>query len=103
MIILILEFSSGSSNLLVLQLFDLNRYLSEQKLPSKMLELQKGCTADYCNNVTGEDGECTDSGEDSLSDKETSTALENIEFPFEVGDLRIISLGNFSRLLDTFL
>ncbi|MED6138307.1 hypothetical protein PIB30_073073, partial [Stylosanthes scabra] len=69
------------------------RYLNEQKLPSEMLELQKGCTADDCKNVTGEDGGCTDSGEDSLSDKELSTALENIEFPLEVGDLQIISLG----------
>ncbi|MED6155732.1 hypothetical protein PIB30_007597 [Stylosanthes scabra] len=57
-----------------------------------MLELQKGCTADDCKNITGEDGRCTDSGEDSLSDKEPSTALENIEFPLEAGDLQIISL-----------
>ncbi|KAL1323025.1 hypothetical protein HN51_068043 [Arachis hypogaea] len=69
------------------------RYLNEQKLPSEMLALQKGCTADDCKNVTGEDGQCTGSGEDSLSDKEPSIALENIKFPLEVGDLQIISLG----------
>ena len=56
------EFSNGCSNLLVLQLFHSNRYLSEQKLPLEMLELQKRCTADGCNNVSGEDGGCSDSG-----------------------------------------
>lgn len=83
--------------MLVLQLFHSNRYLSEQKLPSEMLELRKRCTADDCNNISGEDGGCTDSGDDCLNDNGTLTALETIEtFPYEVGDLQILSLGNFS-------
>ncbi|KAG4937609.1 hypothetical protein JHK85_052528 [Glycine max] len=70
------------------------RYLSEQKLPSEMLELRKRCTADDCNNISGEDGGCTDSGDDCLNDNGTLTALETIEtFPYEVGDLQILSLG----------
>ncbi|KAJ1435470.1 Zinc finger, PHD-type [Sesbania bispinosa] len=70
------------------------RYLSEQKLPLEMLELQKRCTADDNNNVSGEDGGCTDSGEDCLNDNGVWVAPENIEtFPYEVGDLQILSLG----------
>jgi len=93
------EFSNGCSNLLVLQLFHSNRYLSEQKLPLEMLELQKRCTADGCNNVSGEDGGCSDSGDDCLNGKGTLMALETVEnFPYEVGDLQILSLGNFSSL-----
>ncbi|KAK7295625.1 hypothetical protein RJT34_18536 [Clitoria ternatea] len=70
------------------------RYLSEQKLPLEMLELQKRCITDDCDNVSGEDGGCTDSGDDCLNDKGTLTALENIEtFPYEIGDLQILSLG----------
>ncbi|XP_020218632.1 histone-lysine N-methyltransferase ATX2 [Cajanus cajan] len=70
------------------------RYLSEQKLPLEMLELQKRCTADDCNNASGEEGGCTDSGDDCLNDKGTLMALENSEtFPYEVGDLQILSLG----------
>lgn len=99
-IIRIEVFLIGCSNLLISQLFHLNRYLSEQKLPLEMLELQKGCTANDCNNVSGEDGGCTDSGEDCLNNKGTWTGMENVAtFPYEVGDLQIISLGNFSRLL----
>lgn len=65
-----------------------------------MLELQRRCTADDSNNVSGEDGGCTDSGEDHLNDKGTWAAHHNIEtFPYEVGDLQILSLGKFSRLL----
>lgn len=65
-----------------------------------MLELQKRCTADEYNNVSGEDGGCTDSGEDCLNDKGTCASLQNIEtFPYEVGaDLQILRLGKFSRL-----
>ncbi|KAK7273149.1 hypothetical protein RIF29_14196 [Crotalaria pallida] len=70
------------------------RYLSEQKLPLEMLELQKGCIADGHNNVSGENGGCPDSGDYCLNDKGTWTEMENIEtFPYEVGDLQIISLG----------
>ncbi|XP_057436320.1 histone H3-lysine(4) N-trimethyltransferase ATX1-like [Lotus japonicus] len=71
------------------------RYLSQQKLPLEMLELQKRCTADEYNNVSGEDGGCTDSGEDCLNDKGTCASLQNIEtFPYEVGaDLQILRLG----------
>lgn len=65
-----------------------------------MLELQKRCTTDDCNNASGEDAGCTDSGEDHLNDKGIWPTLENTEtFPCEVGDLQILSLGKSSRLL----
>jgi len=61
-----------------------------------MLELQKRCTADNCNNVSGDDGGCTDSGDDCLNGGRTLMAPENNEsFPYKVGDLQILSLGNF--------
>lgn len=87
-------------NLLVLQLICLIRYLSAQKLPLEMIELRKRCTADNHNNMRGENGGCTDSGEDCVNDKGTWAALQNIDtFPYEVGDLQILSLGKFSILL----
>ncbi|KAK7374756.1 hypothetical protein VNO80_08193 [Phaseolus coccineus] len=74
------------------------RYLSEQKLPLEMIELQKRCTADNCNNVSGEDGGCTDSGDECLNGERTLMALENVEtFPYEVGDLQILSLGKIVK------
>ena len=64
-----------------------------------MIELQKRCTADNCNNVSGEDGGCTDSGDECLNGERTLMALENVEtFPYVEGDLQILSLGNFSWL-----
>ncbi|KAL5082746.1 hypothetical protein RYX36_011167 [Vicia faba] len=70
------------------------RYLSAQKLPLEMIELRKRCTADNHNNIRGENGGCTDSGEDCVNDKGTWAALQNIDtFPYEVGDLQILSLG----------
>jgi len=94
---LVPEVEHGCSNLLILQLFFSNRYLNEQKLPLEMLELQKRCAADNCNNVSREEGGCTDSGDDCLNGERTLMALENVEtFPYELGDLQILSLGNFS-------
>ncbi|BAT83120.1 hypothetical protein LR48_Vigan03g008900 [Vigna angularis] len=70
------------------------RYLSEQKLPLEMLELQKRCAADNCNNVSREEGGCTDSGDDCLQGERTLLAKETVEnFPYELGDLQILSLG----------
>ncbi|CAL5191354.1 unnamed protein product [Lathyrus oleraceus] len=70
------------------------RYLSAQKLPLEMIELRKRCTADNHNNIRGEDGGCTDSGEDCVNGRGTWAALQNIDtFPYEVGDLQILSLG----------
>ncbi|KAL9297399.1 hypothetical protein ACSQ67_023295 [Phaseolus vulgaris] len=74
------------------------RYLSEQKLPLEMIELQKRCTADNCNNVSGEDGGCTDSGDECLNGERTLMALENVEtFPYVEGDLQILSLGKIVK------
>lgn len=94
---MVLEVKHGCSNLLVLQLFFSNRYLSEQKLPLEMLELQKRCAADNCNNASREEGGCTDSGDDCLQGERTLLAKETVEtFPYELEDLQILSLGNFS-------
>lgn len=65
-----------------------------------MLRSQKRCKADDCKTIHGEDEGCSDSGDDGLDDRWILTALKNIEAsPYVVGDLKIISLGNLSRLL----
>lgn len=69
------------------------RYLSEQKLPKRMLRLRNGVEADdYDSEKEGDDchadsdGECMENG--------LQRRLEALRrFPFEVGDLQIISLG----------
>ncbi|OIW17292.1 hypothetical protein TanjilG_22404 [Lupinus angustifolius] len=74
------------------------RYLGEQRLPRAMIELQKGCIVDDCNNVSGEDGGYTNSDEDRLNDKGTWMEMESTStFPYEVGDMQIKSLGKIVK------
>jgi hypothetical protein len=91
------EFSDCCPKFVGFTTVSLIRYLSALELPLEMIELRKRCTADDCNNVSGEDGGCTDSGEDYINDKGTWESLQNtVSFPYEVGDLQILSLGKFS-------
>lgn len=76
--------------------FVLTRYLSEQKLPKRMLRLQNGINVDEDEDVSGEDNGSTDSGEDCVEDLGTQRMLEGLQTsPYVIGDLQVISLGNF--------
>lgn len=71
------------------------RYLSEQKLPKRMLQLRNGFGTDVYNDESGEDDGSADSGKDGMGDEEIDRRIEAVKsFPFEVGDLQIITLGN---------
>ncbi|XP_010245953.1 PREDICTED: histone-lysine N-methyltransferase ATX2-like [Nelumbo nucifera] len=78
-------------------------YLSEQKLPKRMLRLQNGSGADDCENASGEDEGSNDSDNDNVGDGERQQILEGIKTcPLELGDLRVISLGKIVRDSDFF-
>ncbi|OVA05105.1 PWWP domain [Macleaya cordata] len=71
-------------------------YLSEQKLPSKMLRLQNGTRGEDSEN--GEDKGSTCSDDDNKGDEVAERTLECIKScPIEVGDLRVLSLGKIVR------
>lgn len=75
--------------LLILLTF-LIRYLCEQKLSKRMLRLQNRINADK-NIENGEDEGGSDSEDEGLRRK-----LEEVRScPFELGDLKIVSLGTF--------
>ncbi|PIA29871.1 hypothetical protein AQUCO_05800150v1 [Aquilegia coerulea] len=68
-------------------------YLSEQKLPNKMLRLQNGIEVDDCESVSGEDDE-NGSDNNLMGDERTERTSDFMKtLPFETEDLRIISLG----------
>ncbi|KAL6194170.1 hypothetical protein ACLB2K_035254 [Fragaria x ananassa] len=73
-------------------------YLSEQKLPRRMLRLQKGINIDDCESESGEDEMRTDSGDGCLDDVMIPRSLD---FPgtsvLVMGDLQIIRLGRIVR------
>lgn len=69
-------------------------YLSEQKLPARMLRLRNGNTADNCASTSSEDEASSDSGEDCIVDgafQRTAGGLGTS--PYVMGDLRILNLG----------
>ncbi|TYK23920.1 histone-lysine N-methyltransferase ATX2-like isoform X2 [Cucumis melo var. makuwa] len=71
-------------------------YLSEQKLPPSMLQLQNGIEVDDFASASGEEEGTTDSGEECLNEGGGMRCALNgyRASPFKVGDLEIISLGN---------
>ncbi|WCJ41500.1 Histone-lysine N-methyltransferase ATX2 [Euphorbia peplus] len=70
-------------------------YLSEQKLPRRMLELQRRTHADSCRSS---EDEGTDSGEDCPEDDAIQRILMGLETsPYSIGDLQIISLGKIVK------
>ncbi|XP_038884706.1 histone-lysine N-methyltransferase ATX2-like [Benincasa hispida] len=74
-------------------------YLSEQKLPPSMLQLQNGIEVDDFATASGEEEGTTDSGEECLNEGGGMHCLLN-EYgssPFIVGDLEIISLGKIVK------
>lgn len=73
-------------------------YLSEQKLPRRMLRLQKGINIDECESESGEDEMHTDSGEGCLDDVMIPRTLDCPgTSPLVMGDLQIIRLGRIVR------
>ncbi|XP_068664824.1 histone-lysine N-methyltransferase ATX2-like [Aristolochia californica] len=68
-------------------------YLSEQKLPKKMLWLQIGIQADDGESGTDEEEEVVDSGENLSGDE----GVQDCIYPLKIGDLRVISLGRIVR------
>lgn len=76
----------------------LTRYLSEQKLPRRMLHLQNGKKIDSCESAASEDEGSTDSGEDCINGEGIQRILGGLKTsPYVIGDLQITSLGNFQQ------
>ncbi|XP_028092833.1 histone-lysine N-methyltransferase ATX2-like isoform X4 [Camellia sinensis] len=77
---------------------DFARYLSEQKLPKRMLKMQNAVEADDCESGSREDEKGADSGEDCRGDERIHSKLEGTKTcPFEIGDLQMISLGKIVK------
>ncbi|XP_015887157.3 histone-lysine N-methyltransferase ATX2 [Ziziphus jujuba] len=73
-------------------------YLSEQKLPRRMLQLQNGINVDDNDDASGEDEGSSDSGEDYIEDLGIQRALESLRTsPYVIGDLQVISLGKIVK------
>lgn len=66
-------------------------YLTVQKLPARMLRMQKGNKTDEVELAGGEDEERTDSSEDDTGDEGVQKCIQSC--PFEIGNLRVVSLG----------
>ncbi|XP_042480211.1 histone H3-lysine(4) N-trimethyltransferase ATX1-like [Macadamia integrifolia] len=75
-------------------------YLSEQKLPKRMLRLRNNISTDDCRNASAEEGS---SDSDAVGDEGSHKTLEDTQTcPLELGDLRVISLGKIVRDSDHF-
>lgn len=69
------------------------RYLSEQKLPKRMLELRDGVDGDV-NDPSGVHEDGADSDGESMSHAEISKKLDDLKScSLEDGELQIVSLG----------
>ncbi|KAF6145841.1 hypothetical protein GIB67_028836 [Kingdonia uniflora] len=72
-------------------------YLSEQKLPNRMLRLQNGVETDHSASSSGEDDEIIAS-DNYIGAEEARRISKCINAcPFEIGDLQVISLGKIVR------
>uniref|UniRef100_A0A2P2L8Y3 Histone-lysine N-methyltransferase ATX2 n=1 Tax=Rhizophora mucronata TaxID=61149 RepID=A0A2P2L8Y3_RHIMU len=73
-------------------------YLSEQKLPRRMLQLQNGMDANSCKDSGSEDEGITDSDGDCVKDEGIQRILRSLgTSPYVIGDLQIISLGKIVK------
>ncbi|KAL6526707.1 hypothetical protein OROGR_015797 [Orobanche gracilis] len=71
-------------------------YLSERRLPTRMLQLRDGTDAD-ANDRYQEDGACS-GDEECMSHEEISKKLDDLKScPLEEGDLHILSLGKIVK------
>lgn len=74
----------------------LTRYLSEQKLPRRMLQLQNAIRADDAENSCSQHEGSLSSGENYLKDERLQGTVGSVgTSPYAFGDLQIQSLGNF--------
>ncbi|XP_050258287.1 histone-lysine N-methyltransferase ATX2 isoform X1 [Quercus robur] len=72
-------------------------YLSEQKLPRRMLQLQNGITTDNVS-TSEDDGASTDTGEDCIEDAGIQGATQGLGTPpYVIGDVQILSLGKIVK------
>lgn len=72
-------------------------YLSEQKLPRRMLQLQNGITTDNVS-ASEDDGASSDTGEDCNEDVGIQGATKGLgTSPYVIGDLKIINLGKIVK------
>ncbi|XP_057959590.1 histone-lysine N-methyltransferase ATX2 isoform X2 [Malania oleifera] len=70
-------------------------YLSEQKLPGRMLQLQNGTEDDDCESASEDEGSIHSHEE---GDDEIHRSLEGLRtFPFQIGDLEVKSLGKIVK------
>ncbi|XP_050232395.1 histone-lysine N-methyltransferase ATX2-like [Mercurialis annua] len=73
-------------------------YLSAQKLPRRMLQLQNSMNAGSCKSASSEDEGSTDSGEDCIENEAMQRILKGLETsPYVIGDLQIIRLGKIVK------
>ncbi|PSS23999.1 Histone-lysine N-methyltransferase [Actinidia chinensis var. chinensis] len=73
-------------------------YLTEQKLPKRMIRMQNGVEADDCDSDGQVVEENADSGEDYVGDEGIYRNLGSLKIcPFEIGDLQVISLGKIVK------
>ncbi|KAL8154579.1 hypothetical protein AgCh_000086 [Apium graveolens] len=86
----------------VLSLVEAKMYLSSQKLPSRMLSLRNSCATNY-ESPSGEDERISNLGDKGSREEEIHKVLENLKScPFEIGGLKVMSLGKNAKDSDCF-
>ncbi|CAL1404614.1 unnamed protein product, partial [Linum trigynum] len=73
-------------------------YLSEQKLPARMLQLRNSMNTDSCGHASSDDEGSKDSGDDYIADEGIQRILRGLKTsPYVIGDLQIINLGKIVK------
>ncbi|KAK1400556.1 histone-lysine N-methyltransferase ATX2-like [Heracleum sosnowskyi] len=86
----------------VLSLVEAKMYLSSHKLPNRMLSLRKSNTTNY-ESASGEDEGINHLGDKGSREDEIHKDLEDLRScPFEIGSLKVISLGKIVKDSDCF-
>ncbi|CAI0397255.1 unnamed protein product [Linum tenue] len=77
---------------------DFARYLSEQKLPTRMLQLRNSTNTDSCGHANSDNERSADSGDDCIADEGIQRILRGLQTsPYVIGDLQIINLGKIVK------
>ncbi|XP_047317606.1 histone-lysine N-methyltransferase ATX2-like [Impatiens glandulifera] len=70
------------------------KYLSEQKLPERMLLMQNNTKAEVCESISQDDEDSVDLDQHCLGDEDVQNDIESSEsFPLQIGDLQVLNLG----------
>ncbi|OWM70979.1 hypothetical protein CDL15_Pgr013160 [Punica granatum] len=73
-------------------------YLSEQRLPRRMLRLQNVPNSDNGGSLSDGEGECGESAGDLMKGEQSERLLGGLEAPpYVIGDLHIMSLGRIVK------